>query len=288
VKLISRAKINLTLDVSRLRPDGYHDIDSVAVVIDLGDELEVWRADGGIDVRVESGDAPAGVDNLVYRAAEVFFRKTAIQGGAHFVLRKQIPAQAGLGGGSANAAAAIAALNRLYGRGLSRDELCAVAAKVGSDAALFIIGGTVRARGRGELVEPLPDAPELHLVVVKPEVGVSTAWAYAELDKRDRVCGRASDRAEDAVKSGDRRALVEALSNDFDAIVSAAIPEIAQARQALLDAGADAAILAGSGSAVFGAFQSKDSASRAAKELRAHLPRVLPCRTLTRAESALA
>jgi 4-diphosphocytidyl-2-C-methyl-D-erythritol kinase len=288
VKLLSRAKINLTLDVSRLRPDGFHEIDSVVSVIDLCDEIVVTKARRGIEVAVQSGDAPAGAGNLVYRAAEVFFKEVAIDGGAHFVLRKQVPAQAGLGGGSANAAAAIAALNRIYDTGLSQAEMCAMAARVGSDAALFIIGGTARMRGRGEIVEPLPDAPELDLVMVKPEAGVSTVWAYAQLDRRDRVCGRGSDRAEEAVRSGDRAALLEALANDFDAVLSAAIPEIAQARQALLDAGAKKAVLCGSGSAVFGVFESKDTARRAAKELRARFACVFACRTLSRAESALA
>ena len=184
VKLLSRAKVNLSLDVSRLRPDGYHDIDSVAQVIDISDEIEVSKADAGtIEVLVEGGDAPSGKENLIYRACEVFFAETGTRGGARFVLRKRIPVQAGLGGGSGNAAAAIAGLNRLYEGGLTRDEMAALASKVGSDAALFIFGGTVRMSGRGERLKLLPDAPKMHLVVVKPSVGVSTAWAYAELDK---------------------------------------------------------------------------------------------------------
>ncbi len=109
--------------------------------------------------------------------------------------------------------------------------MSALAASVGSDAALFVIGGTVRMRGRGEIVAMLPDAPEMNLVVVKPAVGVSTAWAYGELDKRERLSTGASDAAEAAIRSGDRSALIASLSNDFDPVVCALIPEIDSAKQ---------------------------------------------------------
>lgn len=286
--LRSYAKINLTLDVSRRRPDGYHDIDSVAQVIDLYDELEVSRADDGdISIRVDGGEAPADRTNLVCRAAEVFFTHTGVGGGARFVLRKQIPARAGLGGGSGNAAAALAGLNRLYECGLSRGDVCALASRVGSDAALFVVGGTVRMRGRGEIVEPLPDAPRLELVVIKPPVGVSTAWAYAELDKRERLSTGASDAAEAAVRAGDRAALIACLSNDFDPVMCALVPEIESAKRALLDVGALAAMLCGSGSAVFGVFGSQDAANQAASALSGAYPCVFVCRTLIRSESRL-
>ena len=289
VKLRSYAKINLTLEVSRLRQDGYHDIDSVAQVIDLSDELEIRRAgEGEIRVSVESGEAPADKTNLVCRAAEAFFAQTGVRAGARFVLRKRIPAQAGLGGGSGNAAAAVVGLNRLYDCGLSRRDLCALAASVGSDAPLFVAGGTVRMRGRGDVIEPLPDAPELNLVVVKPAVGVSTAWAYAELDKRRRFHIGASGAAEAAVRSGSRAALIASLSNDFDPVLCALVPEIETTKRRLLDVGALAAMLCGSGSAVFGVFESRDGALEAASALSGSYAGVFVCRTLTRSESELA
>lgn len=288
VKLHSRAKINLTLDVSRLRPDGYHDIDSIAQVIDLSDELQASPADESeIAVRVEAGDAPADKSNLVCRAGEVFFAQTGIRGGVKFALKKRIPAQAGLGGGSGNAASAIAALNRLYSCELSRDDMCELAAKVGSDAALFIIGGTVRMRGRGDIVEPLPDAPILDIVVVKPSVGVSTAWAYAELDKSQRLPGNNSDAAEQAIRLCDKAALIASLSNDFDPIVSTLVPEIAIAKRHLMDTGAEVAMLSGSGSAVFGVFKSNAAAREAASALSKNYVDVFACRTLARRECEL-
>lgn len=289
IRLLSHAKVNLTLDVSRLRPDGYHDIDSIAQVIDLSDELLVSRADDGvIKVVVDSGLAPGGKDNIIHAACEVFFRECGVQGGARFELSKRIPVQAGLGGGSGNAAAAIVGLNRLYECGLSTDDMARLVARVGSDAALFILGGTVRMRGRGERVVPLPDAPTMHLVVVKPEVGVSTPWAYAELDKRDgRVLGDASERAEQALRVGKREDFVQCLANDFDAVVSGLVAEVREAKRRLWDAGAEAVLLAGSGAAVFGVFGSREAAQGCAVDLSNDFAQVFACKTLTREESAM-
>ncbi len=288
VRLLSYAKINITLQVSRRRPDGYHDIDSVVQVIDLSDELEVSRADDGvIEVAVDSDAAPAGKDNIIYKACEAFFRGCGICGGARFALRKRIPVQAGLGGGSGNAAAAIAGLNRLYGCGLSAEQMVIIAGQVGSDAALFIHGGTVRMRGRGEQVTPLPDAPLMHLVVVKPEVGVSTPWAYAELDRcEDRVHRGMSDRAERAIRERSN-GLVGCLTNDFDPVVSRLVPEIRRAKQRIGETGALAVLLAGSGAAAFGVYNSVDAAQTAAADLSADFAEVFATRTLTREESAL-
>lgn len=290
ITLLSYAKVNLTLEVSRLRPDGFHDIDSIAQIIGLTDELVIERAgEGAIEVATERGDAPSGKDNTVYKACEAFFDATGVKGGARCFLTKNIPAQAGLGGGSGNAAAAIAGLSRLYGCDHGANEMAAMAAKVGSDAALFVYGGTIRMRGRGEQVAPLPDAPEMHLVVVKPEVGVSTAWAYAELDKseRERAQG-ASDAVERAIRSGDKTALIECLANDFDPVVTASFAEIDAAKRMLREAGAEAAMLSGSGSALFGVFESAEAARLAGERLTGKFAHVFVTRTLSRKESALA
>lgn len=288
--LHSYAKVNLTLEVSGLRPDGFHDIDSIAQIIDIRDVLTLSRDDDGIiEVVTERGDAPSGRDNTVYKACMSFFEATGVRGGVRCRLTKSIPAQAGLGGGSGNAAAAIAGLSKLYGCGLSAERLASIAAQVGSDAPLFIYGGTVRMSGRGEQIEPLADAPELHLVVVKPDVGVSTPWAYRALDQSDiaRTVG-SSNAAERAIRRGDRAALVQCLSNDFDPVVTASTAEIATAKELLLRAGAGAAVLCGSGSAVFGVFDGPEAAARVANELKPRFAHVFATRTLRRSESALA
>jgi 4-diphosphocytidyl-2-C-methyl-D-erythritol kinase len=270
LELASYAKINLTLEVFDKRLDGYHEIDSIVQVIDLSDKLYISKEEAGvIDIEVDKPQVPSGPENSVYRACEVFFQAVGISGGAKCRIAKRIPTQAGLGGGSGNAAAALIALNKLYETGLTESELVGLGARVGSDVPLFIVGGTVRMRGRGELVESLPDAPQLHFVIVKPEVDVSTAWAYAELDRQPkrRPVG-ASDKAERAIRLGDRNSLIRYLWNDFDSVVGDAIPEVRNARCALEEVGAEKSMLCGSGSAVFGVFESAESAKSAATQLR--------------------
>lgn len=269
-ELESCAKINLTLEVSAPRGDGYHDIDSVVQSIDLADELTITKAPNGvINVIAEAPDIPSGPENLVYRACKAFFSASGVRGGASCTIRKHIPPEAGLGGGSGNAAAAIVGMNRLYETGLDQARLVAIAATVGSDVPLFVCGGTVRMRGRGEIVEPLPDAPVFETVTIKPKRGVSTPWAYAELDKRTTIDHRgASDVAEKAVRSGDKDGLCSAMMNDFDPVVTGAFPEIAAAKQFLIDAGARRALLCGSGSSVFGLFDTREEAEAVADRAR--------------------
>lgn len=285
ISLVSRAKINLTLEVSGKRPDGYHDLDSIVQVIDISDELTISKTGAAIEVISDNPNAPSGPDNIIYKACEAFFQATNIKSGAKCSLTKRIPVQAGLGGGSGNAAAAIIGLNELYGCGLSNDKLAELAAKVGSDAPLFIFGGTARMRGRGDQIEALPDAPEMQLVIIKPEVGVSTAWAYGELDKsNDRPCLGASNIVEKAIRAQDRDAIIQNLCNDFDPIVTAAFDEISKAKRLLLEIGAGAAMLSGSGSAVFGIFDSKQGAESAAEIIRNSFADTCVTRSLERAD----
>ncbi len=284
IKLVSYAKINLTLEVGGKRADGYHDLDSVVQIIDITDELGISKAENGvIKVAADAAWVPSGPANSVYKACKAFFTTTGICGGAKCVLTKQIPVQAGLGGGSGNAAAAILGLNELYKTNLPIKQLAAIAASVGSDAPLFIYGGTVRMRGRGDQIEPLPNAFELNLVVVKPNIGVSTARAYGELDKSpDRKQKGASNIAEKAIRSGDREALINSLYNDFDPIACGASDEIAKAKQMLIANGAQAALLSGSGSAVFGIFANMKECQTAADKLRSDFPRLFVTRTMPR------
>jgi 4-diphosphocytidyl-2-C-methyl-D-erythritol kinase len=287
--MVSYAKVNLTLEISQKRPDGFHEIDSVVQLIDITDDLVMTNAEpGAIRVCSDMAGVPEGDRNIVYRACEAFFARVGIQGGVDCFLRKRIPVQAGLGGGSGNAAAAIAGLNRLYGCGLKARELAEIAAEVGSDSPLFIYGGTVRMRGRGENVDPLPDAPELHIVVVKPNVGVSTAWAYGELDKLPvRQSRAASEGAERAVRSGSRDELVSNLWNDFDPVICEALPDIERVESLLMNSGAQRAMLSGSGSAVFGVFENHEQARLATLNLCGEFSLVFLTRSVNRAESGL-
>ncbi|MCE5324440.1 4-(cytidine 5'-diphospho)-2-C-methyl-D-erythritol kinase [bacterium] len=289
VELVSYAKVNLTLEVSGKRADGYHEIDSIVQTIDITDDLIMTKAEPGvISVTCDTAGVPEGSGNIIYAACKEFFTRSGLHAGVECLLRKRIPMQAGLGGGSGNAAAAVAGLNRLYECGLEAKELAEIAAAAGSDAPLFIYGGTIRMRGRGEIIDPLPDAPQMHIVVVKPGVGVSTAWAYAELDKSNiSRCESASQRAERAIRESDRDGLIAGMCNDFDPVVTAEFDEVRLAKSRLIETGAQRAMLSGSGSAVFGVFDTYDAARQAAMDLMGEFAQVFLTRTVGRDKSSL-
>jgi len=289
ITLRSFAKINLTLEVLDKRRDGYHNLDSITQVIDISDEVTVSKTEPGlIDVTVDVQDVPAGKSNLVFRACRAFFRYTGIYGGAVCRLAKTVPVKAGLGGGSANAAAAIAGLDRIYETNLTHTQLIDVSSTVGSDAALFVYGGTCRLRSRGEDVVSLPDAPQLHLVVIKPHDGVVTKWAYGELDKQPRLRSRsASDEMESAIRNADLDSVVQLMQNDFDVVITSAYDDIAQAKRVLADHGSVGTMLAGSGACVFGVFDSREQAEDAALDIKGSFESVFAVSSLTREQSCL-
>jgi 4-diphosphocytidyl-2-C-methyl-D-erythritol kinase len=187
VSIFAPAKLNLFLAITGRRADGFHDLVSVAAPVTWGDTLAVEaRADGGFSLACDDPAVPRDSTNLVLRAAELFRGATGSAGGAHFVLTKRIPMGAGLGGGSSDGAMALLALNRLAGEPLTPGQLAALAAQLGSDCALFLRGGPVAMRGRGERVEPLPAGAGARLsgrrvLIFKPAFGIATPWAYGRL-----------------------------------------------------------------------------------------------------------
>lgn len=268
------AKINLTLDILDKRPDGYHNLRSVMQSISLADILLIRRTDGNeIEVTSDSADIPSGRDNTVYKAAELFRSAVGVKDGIFIAIEKHIPHQAGMGGGSSDTAGALLGLNLIFGSPLSKDDLIMIAAKIGSDVPYFIIGGTAMVSGKGEIVERLPDVPRLDLAVVKPEIGVPTAWAYQRLAEMDRLkSSEATEVIVEAIYNRDRKSVIESLSNDFDDIVAAEFPVIAEIRERLTTLGAEKSMLSGSGAAVFGIFEEKEDAKEACKAMEADYP----------------
>lgn len=290
--LRSYAKINLTLDVFSKRADGYHSIASVLQAISLHDTLQLTReAEPGVRLLCESvsGDpVPLDDTNLAARAVRAAMGAGRVPPSAGVSVRliKRIPMQAGLGGGSSNAAAALVGVNALLDLGLEPEQLQELAARLGADVPFFLYGGTAVARGRGEELTPLPDIPSLHLVVVKPEENVATGWAYEQLDRiPDRVSHRSTRRMEEALRRGDRERLIAFQSNDFEQVVFQHFPRLAWLSDELMMAGALTVRLCGSGSALYGVAPDASSAERIATLLRSRHPRVYVARTLTRQES---
>lgn len=248
------AKLNLFLEVVRRRPDGYHDLDTVMQAIDLYDDLHVApRADGALTLECSDPTLPTGERNLVLKAALALREGTGHRGGAHLRLVKRIPAEAGLGGGSSDAAGALVGLNAAWDLGLSSAELGDVAAAVGSDVAFFLAGGTARCTGRGEQVEPAEVAGTFHYVLVCPQAGVSTAAAYRSLCFPLTHRGASASMILCALAEGDIDAVGRSLFNRLETPAFRLHPSLSDGKARLAAVGCFAGVaMTGSGSALFG------------------------------------
>jgi len=269
------AKINIFLDVTRRMPDGYHEIKSVMQTVDLSDRLEMdcRRSEHTeISISVEGGDAvPADENNLVCRAVLSYLRRAGMSAEVRIRLYKRIPVGAGLGGGSADAAAALRGMDRAFSA-LGDGELAALASEIGSDVTFCLSGGTALCLGRGERIETAPAFSGVHTVVAIGEGRVSTPAAYRALD------ALYNDFADGAPTVGEERfselwSALESgripvpLYNIFEDAVVPTLPEIAEIKSSLLELGAVSALMSGSGSAVFGFFSDEASARAAARAL---------------------
>lgn len=262
LRIKAAAKLNLSLDILGIRPDGYHEMDMVMQTIDLFDDVELSKAG---TISVFSDGSPDGPENLAWKAAEAFFRAAKRSGGARIRLTKRIPAQAGMAGGSADAAAVLIGLNALYDACLSPEALRDAGLSVGADVPYCLIGGTARVRGIGEIVEPMPPFLSGYLVVAKPAIGISTAEAFRRFDRAENL--RHPDIA--ALLSVMEKGQLDALSLFMENVLeqSEQNETVETLRQELLKNGALAARMTGSGSAVFGLFSEKEAASRCAVAL---------------------
>lgn len=288
------AKINLTLDIFSKRADGYHSLASVMQAVGLYDTLTFSLQESEeITFTCEaphSPDVPTDTTNLVVRAALLVREAAEIKRGIAIHLEKRIPSQAGLGGGSSDAATALIGVNRALGNPLTEKQLHALALTLGSDVPFFLTGGTATARGRGEQLTPLLDLPTQWLIIVKPEENVSTGWAYNALDAiLDRASHRGTKRMEEAIRQQDWERLIAFQCNDFERPVFEHYPKIAWLHDELLMAGALTAHLCGSGSAVYGIAKSEADAEKIASRMRGRYPQVAVSPTLQRErnESAL-
>jgi 4-diphosphocytidyl-2-C-methyl-D-erythritol kinase len=279
----SFAKINLALSVLGKRTDGYHNIQTVFQMIDLCDELE-FRPSTHLELRCDSLPDLRTEDNLVWKAATLMASKGTEQRGACITLKKRIPAGAGLGGGSSNAAAALMGLRRFWKMDVSEPDLWSLAKDLGSDVPFFLSGGTAVGSGRGEILQPLSDFPSYHLVVIFPGVHVSTAEAYRSLSLG--LTSSSEDLRIQAfigkVQAG--TTFLTELFNDFEASILPAYPPIMEAKTFLQERGAIATMLSGSGSSVFGFFSDEESAFAVSRSVTRETWRVFPAKTLSRAE----
>ncbi len=287
ITLPAFAKINLTLRVLEKRADGYHNLETIFQTVSLQDTIEITPLDQpNIILSCNDRSLSVGEDNLVIRAARTLQDGRASNKGARIHLEKRIPVQAGLGGGSSDAAVTLIGLARLWDLSPTREDLVAIASQLGADVPLFLSGGTVRGTGIGDKLELLADVAEKFLLIVKPNANVDTSDAYEALDERSLTTHNSKTILSTSVaKQVFDRVDFASLTNDFEVVAFDLAPETRRAKAALLKAGANAALLAGSGSAVFGVFDSEDAQRRAIQAIELETGwRVFPCRTVGRSE----
>jgi 4-diphosphocytidyl-2-C-methyl-D-erythritol kinase len=264
MRIRAPAKINLSLRVVGKRRDGYHLVDTIMLPVSLYDEIEIARPRSGrregLRVTCDHPLVPSGKRNLVYRATELLLGKQASHKPLRIHIRKRIPVGAGLGGGSSDAAATLFALNRLYRLKKSRRELLRLGALLGADVPFFILGRAARARGIGHQLTPLGSMPRLWAIILYPGFPVSTRWAYRNLSfKLTKGIGNTSLNR----LMRDRREFAPLLVNDLEKVVFRRYPRLAALKERLVQAGARAALMSGSGSSVFGIFFTGATARKA-------------------------
>ena len=285
VRVRAYAKLNLDLRVGARGDDGYHDVTTILQSVALHDTVTLRAVDGPCRVRCSTPGVPLDRDNLVWTAAAALWRAIGRRGdpcGAAVTLTKRIPAEAGLGGGTSDAVAALEGLCRIWAVSPSRQCLYGVAADVGADGPFFLTGGTALGVGRGDIVYPLADLAPHWVVIVVPARGVSTIRAYAWLDRDREGSRRVSARSRTAFPFGGPTLELAALTNDLERPVARRRREILQAARALSREGALHAAMTGSGSAVFGLFSSWVRAAGAARRITRPEWRVIVTRTVTR------
>ena len=264
--LQARAKVNLTMDVLRRRPDGYHEVDLLMQSVSLCDTLQVSQSDR-LTLEIE-GDLPVSDDNLVLRAARLLAEHARLEPRATLRLVKRIPVAAGLGGGSADAAAALVGLNQLWQLELPQRELLVLGARLGADVPFCIAGGCCRATGIGTELQRADSRLALHLVILKPCEGLLTREVFGGLVLDGFTHHPNTPGAFEAAQAGDVDALIRCMGNVLEGPAMAKRPQIAQALGELTALGALHARMSGSGSAVFGLFDSQERAAQAALQLR--------------------
>lgn len=263
------AKINLFLDITGKRSDGYHLINTVMQSVSLYDDVTVSVGGEGskIDIECTDDDIPCNESNTAYKAAEKFFEYTKLtKREVSIKIKKRIPSQAGLAGGSTDAAAVIIALNELLDTDLTLDKMAEIGEEVGADVPFCIYGGTMSASGIGTILSPLPDMPDCTIVIVKPELKVSTKEAYQKSDESGYELCKSSDYLVDSICNGSIEGIAKSMYNKFEEVIDK--EEIRYIRSKLKKCGAAGACMTGSGSAVFGIFADKSEAEDCAGNLR--------------------
>lgn len=268
IRIAGNAKINLTLDILGKRPDGYHEVSMVMQSVSLHDVLTFSKTREDIFLKINVPWLRADERNLAWRAAALVKERCGLRGGVRIHLTKRIPVAAGLAGGSADAAAVLRGMNALYRLHLSNEELCSLGAELGSDIPFCLMGGTQLATGRGEVLRRLKRMPLAWVVLAKPRLSVSTAWAYQNYDEQGAEHHPDNARFEQALENGSLEEMAPLLCNVLESVTIKQYGIIERYKRMMLEHGALCSMMSGSGPTVFGLLRTKEEALQLARYLR--------------------
>ena len=265
IRLEAKAKINLFLEITGRLPNGYHTISTVMQEIGLCDCVTLSETqNGSITITSDCDTMPLDERNIAYKCAVLFFEKAEIENkGINIHIEKNIPMEAGLAGGSTDGAALLKGLNEIYGKPFSTEELCRIGAKVGADIPFCMLGGTVLCEGIGDIMTPISPLPDCHILIAKGKEGVSTKWAYEQFDLMENRPIKPNPMVS-LLKEGDINKICGSMYNCFEMLV----PSVREIKDIMNKCGAPGSMMSGSGTAVFGIFDSAEKMKRAADKLQ--------------------
>ncbi len=277
------AKINLSLDITRKREDGYHEIETLMQTVSLHDTLHIEKSDR-IKITCNETYMPTDKRNTIFNIAERFFAMTKIKGGVHVDLVKRIPTGAGLGGGSSDACSTLIALDKLYGTQLARDEMAQLCAATGADVPYFLTGGLAVCKGIGEKVERLSPLPKVYVLILKPHFKISTKWVYNNLDVTKIHRHPPTDTIIELLNQRRYAKAFSNIKNVLENVSARQYPQIQNLKRRLMGKGAYNALMSGSGSAVYGLFRTHEQMKKASYDLRKHCQEIFLTETIDSTE----
>lgn len=271
LSLKAYGKINLGLDVLRKREDGYHEVRMIMQTVGLYDKIDlIYKEEPGITVETNLYYLPANENNLVYKAADLLMKEFDVKKGVHIKLRKFIPVAAGMAGGSSDAAAVLFGVNKMFGLGLTMEQLMERGVKIGADVPYCVMRGTALSEGIGEILTPLPPVPQCQVLIAKPGISVSTKFVYENLhanelrpDQHPDIDGMV-----EAIRNQDLLQIAARFGNVLEQVTAKEYPVIEQLKTVMKDYGAIGSMMSGSGPTVFGLFMNPKAATEAYEVLR--------------------
>ncbi len=278
MRLKANAKINLILDITGIKKNGYHSLFTIMQSVSLGDIISVEKTDSNeITVSCDTDGVPTDSRNIVYKCADKFFSYAGIteDKGVHIHIEKKTPFGAGMGGGSADGAAVLVALNKIFNTNYADRVLCNIGVKVGADIPFCIVGGTALCLDTGSIVAPLTDMGDYHIVVVKPECSISTKEAYDAVDSLEYMKHPKNQAMLEAFADGETKEALRFCANVFEQALE--VPGRVDIKAICNQNGAIASCMTGSGSAVYGIFENKTNAQKSADELKKKFKNVYLC-----------